>query len=437
MFLTSEQDTPLAVLFQHDALALSQQSAILSIYWIQTVHVHSVNVPSPVVPSTATGNSDQTPRSDPGWSWNPDKDRNNHRLSEAQCSSAFPLLYKEIDRAATFWGAREGQTKILQENIDLDWSWDGGLRCMIYDQNLYIIHSRGLNHFGHWKERHRATLDNIHRAIMTSPEPIPNIEFSIKINDDVNLTDQNPNATLWAFSRNIHDPVHEQLWIIPDFNFWAYPRVAGSFSEYQRRAVEVGNDFDGKIPKLVWRGTLEFNSEVRAPLLEQSKGQSWSDVVKVDADSGEDIRMSAEDHCRYKFAVHTEGTTWSGRLKYLLSCNSVVFIHPLKYYTHLYHLLTPRGIQQNYVPVQLDWTDLPAKMEEFLHDQTTARRVAQNAASTFRDRYATAAAQTCYFRRLFHTWSTVSFQPEPYKVTKLKDGSEVRRTRGMTYEEYM
>jgi hypothetical protein len=60
----------------------------------------------------------------PRWSWNPDKDRNNHRLSEAQCSSAFPLLYKEIDRAASYWKARGGQVKILQENIDLDWSWD-------------------------------------------------------------------------------------------------------------------------------------------------------------------------------------------------------------------------------------------------------------------------------------------------------------------------
>lgn len=308
---------------------------------------------------------------------------------------------------------------------------------MIYEQNLYIIYSRGQNHFGHWAERHRATLDNIYRAILTSPEPIPDIEFSIKINDDVNLNHNTPNTTLWAFSRNIHDPVHEQLWLIPDFNFWAYPRVAGSFSDYQRRALAVGQNFGAKVSKLVWRGTLEFNSEIRAPLLEQSKGRSWSDVVKVDENADSSARISAEDHCRYKFAAHTEGTTCSGRLKYLLSCNSVVFIHPLKYYTHLYHLLDPKGAHQNYVPVKRDWSDLPARMEDLLHDQGRASKIAQNAASTFRDRYATAAAQTCYFMRLFLTWRSVSFEPEPFELVKLKDGSEFRKIRGMTYEEYM
>lgn len=85
----------------------------------------------------------------------------------------------------------------------------------------------------------------------------------------------------------------------------------------------------------------------------------------------------------------------------------------------------------------MDWSDLPAKVGELRHDQATAKRIAQNAASLFRDRYATAAAQTCYFRRLFQKWSTVSFQPEPYELVRLEDGSELKRARGMTYEEYM
>lgn len=409
--------------------------AIFTIFWLRRTDQETAHWSQPTFAPGA--GSEKTAQDTSKWSWNPDRDRNNHRLSEAQCSSTFPLLFEEINRAAAFWAKRDGQVKIKEENIDLEWSWDGGLRCMIYEQNLYIIYSRGLNHFPHWSERHRATLDNIYRAILTSPTPIPNIEFSIKINDDVNLTDKDPDVTFWAFSRNIYDPVHEQIWTIPDFNFWAYPHIAGSFDDYQRRALESGDDFDKKLSKLVWRGTLEFNSKLRGDLVKQSEGQPWSDVLEVGQKSGNSDRISAEDHCRYKFTAHTEGTTWSGRLKYLLSCNSVTFIHPLSYFTHLYHLLNPEGDQQNYVPVKKDWSDLPEKIEDLLHDQAKAKRIAHNAASTFRDRYATPAAQTCYFRRLFKTWSEVSFQPRPFDVVKLKDGSELKRIRGMTYEEYM
>jgi len=308
---------------------------------------------------------------------------------------------------------------------------------MIYNQQLYIIYSRGLNHFDHWWERHHATLQSIYRAIMTAPEPVPNIEFSIKINDVVNITDDFPDTTFWTFSRDIHNSVHDRLWVIPDFNFWAYPRVAGSFRDFQHRAMEVGGDFKSKVPKLVWRGTLDFNREVREPLLEQSKGQPWSDVVRVDEDANADARITMEDHCKYKFAVHTEGTTWSGRLKYLLSCNVVVFAHPLTYYTHLYHLLQPEGPQQNFVSLKKDWSDLPAQVQGMLDNEQKAEMVANNAAAVFRDRYATPAAQMCYFRRLFKVWRQSSFEPDPFEITKLTDGTVYKKVRGMTFEEYM
>ena len=373
------------------------------------------------------------------WSWDPQRDRDNHSLSSEQCSSAFPLLYQEIDRAQNYWRSRseDGNANITSETIDLEWSVDGGLRCMIYEQNLYIIESRGLNHFGHWSERHRAILGSIQRAILTAREPVPNIEFSIKINDDVNLTGDNKDITLWAFSRNIFDPIQRQLWVIPDFNFWAYPRVAGSFNSFQRQALQTGDSYRAKLSKLVWRGTSQFNPKIRNSLLQQSRGKPWSDVVALDEDTLTKSHLSSEDQCRYKFAAHTEGTSWSGRLKYLLSCNSVIFIHPLKYYTHLYHLLEPTGTQQNYVPVKLDWSDLGSKVQEMIDDEDKAATIASNARSVFRDRYLTPAAQTCYFRRLFHAWRDVAFEPETYELVPSKTGQPVKRIRGIPYEEYM
>jgi len=280
------------------------------------------------------------------------------------------------------------------------------------EPQLYITYSRGLNDFLHWEERHKATLQNIHRAILTSPEPIPNMEFSIKINDRIELNNTFPNVTTWTFSRNISDPVMEQVWLMPDFNFWAYPRVAPAYGEYQRQALEIGDNFAAKKDLLVWRGTIAFNPIIRGDLLKQTENQTWSDVKKVAEDSDD------------------EESLWS--------CHSVVFIHKLSHYTHLYHLLESSGPGQNYVPVENDFVDLPAKMEGLLANQAEAKRIADNAASKFRDRYVTPAAQTCYWRRLLDTWASLTDAPELYEEVVGEDGEVGRRWRPMlTFEEYL
>jgi hypothetical protein len=57
--------------------------AILSICWIQTTSKYAVSVPPPTMPLAPEAVGDDTTQDNPRWSWNPDKDRNNHRLSEA------------------------------------------------------------------------------------------------------------------------------------------------------------------------------------------------------------------------------------------------------------------------------------------------------------------------------------------------------------------
>lgn len=407
---------------------------ILCYLFFYSIVVKDVGEP----PSDSLAAKKDTIKAADAWEWEAERDRNKHTLTDAQCTQAFPDLYHEIDRAASYWSARDGTPPISPASISLDWAADGGLQAMIIDQQVYVTFSRGVNHFPHWFQRHRATLLNIQRAVATAPEPVPNIEFSIRINDVVGLDDQHPDTTFWAFSRDVSNPVHDQLWTIPDFNFWVYPEVTGSFQDFQRMALQVGGDFANKIPKVVWRGTTAFNTEVREALLKQSESRAWSSVASVDEGSGSQAdRITMEEHCRYKFAVHTEGTTWSGRLKYLLSCNSVIFIHPLRYMTHLYHLLRPEGKDQNYVAVSRDFHDLPGKVSQLLQRPDGAQKIADNAAATFRDRYATPAAQTCYFRKLFQAWRDVSFEPDPYRDVKGEHGTTRRIWRGMTLEEYL
>ncbi|KAK3678185.1 hypothetical protein LTR78_002281 [Recurvomyces mirabilis] len=372
------------------------------------------------------------------WTFDATRDRNNHSLTQAQCDAAFPELYHEIERSQKYWKEKQGNRPFKPKQIDIKWSGDGGMMGLIHEQQLYVTFSRGLNHFGHWKERSHATLHQIHRAILASPEPVPNIEFAIKINDVINLTPDDPSITIWAFSRNINDPVMDRVWVIPDFNFWSYPRVSGAYGDFQLQAMGQGKDkFSSKKDLLVWRGTLDFNREIREPLLAQSTAQTWSDVQRVDEDAATDVRITMPDHCRYKYSVHTEGTTWSGRLKYLLSCHQVVFIHHLNWYTHLYHLLVPSGPNQNYVQTEDDWSDLPAKINELIANPTKGKMIADNAAMHFRDRYFTPAAQTCYWRKLFHVWRAMTYEPDPWNSTTLPDGTTQKKIKGMSYEEYV
>ncbi|KAK3614226.1 hypothetical protein LTR56_027388 [Elasticomyces elasticus] len=75
-------------------------------------------------------------------------------------------------------------------------------------------------------------------------------------------------------------------------------------------------------------------------------------------------------------------------------------------------------------------------MEALLADPAEARRIADVTAETFRDRYVTPAAQTCYWRRLLTVWASMTEEVDPWETVHV-DGSVERRWRGMTFEEYI
>ena len=68
-----------------------------------------------------------------GWKFNANRDRDNHSLTPEQCDATFPKLYHEIDRARDYWRQAQGGANLTPNQLDLDWSFDGGLRGMIYD----------------------------------------------------------------------------------------------------------------------------------------------------------------------------------------------------------------------------------------------------------------------------------------------------------------
>ena len=234
---------------------------------------------------------------------------------------------------------------------------------------------------------------------------------------------------------------------MPDFGFWSWPETkVGSFSEVQRKAVEMEESRNNptgrawswteKVPKVLWRGAT-MGLPLREELVRATADQPWADVQALDwhdkGSMGKDLKSMAE-HCQYRYLAHTEGNSYSGRLKYLQNCRSVIVAHPLEWVQHFSPLLSARegGAGQNYVEVRRDFADLGAAVAALERDLIRARQIADNSVRVFRERYLTPAAEACYWRRLIKRWAEVSFEPSFYR-----DTPEGKKWRGVPLESYV
>ncbi|KAJ5960644.1 CAZyme family GT90 [Penicillium vulpinum] len=344
-------------------------------------------------------------------------------LTQDQCDQAFPDLYAELDRARDDRKSR----LISLKDIDAIPARNGYIRAMIYDQQLYVIDKEG----SIWS-REKATLSAINRAIISSPEPLPNIEFAFNTDDSVD------GLPLWGYARRAQD---KSTWLIPDFGYWSWPETkAGSAREVQAKAEwaeeEEGLTWSNKTAKLLWRGVPNMGPTIRNKLMRVTKDKSWADVKALVWDDKESLKndyKTMPQHCEYQYVAQTEGNTYSGRLKYLQSCRSVVVSHELQWIQHYYHLMKSSGPEQNFVQVRRDWSDLEQKMQHLLSHDDEAKRIADNSVQVFRERYLTPAAEVCYWRRLMREWKkTIDFEPEFFTMVDRK-----KEWRGISVESFL
>ena len=180
-----------------------------------------------------------------------------------------------------------------------------------------------------------------------------------------------------------------------------------------------GWTWDRKHSKLVWRGAT-MGLKLREKFIEVTQDKGWADVRAVawhNEDSMRDDLLSMDAHCQYRFLAHTEGNSYSGRLKYLQNCRSVIVAHTMDWIQHYQHLMRSSGSEQNYVEVRMDFSDLESTMKMLLATPEKAKKIADKSVMTFRERYLTPAAEVCYWRRLIRGWKEVTFEPEFWNET--------------------
>jgi hypothetical protein len=305
---------------------------------------------------------------------------------------------------------------------------------------LYVITANdGIN------SRRLATLHSLHQAIITSPHPLPNSEFALATGDKLE-----GGYLAWAFARDVGETTNS-TWLMPDFGHWSWPEPkVGSFIEALLKADDVDAEYisprdgryslDGKENKLVWRGA-DLGLDIRKGLFDATKDKPWSNIKTVDWGNPESVKndlLTMADHCRYKFLAHVEGYSYSGRLKYLQACHSVIIAHKLNWVQHYHPLMVSQGPLQNFVEIKRDWSDLEEKIEFLMKNPAKAEEIAARSREIWR-RYLSPAATNCYWRRLLVAWGELlDFDPQFYSdsITLSGKGKSGREWRGVPFESF-
>lgn len=400
---------------------------------------------------------------------------NNLSLTVSQCEAAFPNLTWSIEDVVS-----QASFTLIPKTAPVLGQIKSGQLHILKSQRKNELSAEMLN-------SRTASLHQIHRALLTAPpsEPVPDTVFALNFQDQ-------PFGTAWAYSRQA-DPksrpgfddgnANARTFLMPHFSFWAWRlpfigsmgRAAEAIAQIE---TKLHSKFASKIPKAVWRGTTWFNSvhnpRLRANLLAAAKDKPWADVEALKWDGpagGGDSKGSGdrtasnsipiEDFCKYKYILHTEGVTYSGRFQFLQLCASVVITPPIGWMQHTTHLvkpvfsstLLPGGIQEgkswaaaspmmsrawgegygieeaNIVFVKPDWSDL----DEVIGWLEAHPDVAEGIARRQRDLFAgggyfSPAAEACYWRALIKGWS---------EVVRVDEGELGEVGSGQTFESFV
>ncbi|KAK9426183.1 hypothetical protein SUNI508_12544 [Seiridium unicorne] len=378
---------------------------------------------------------------------------NNRFLTSDQCAAAFPELTKDIDDA------------VAKGPFTLEASGPlGPLIGRIKDGKLFILQATSPNDLSRDMMLHRtAALHQIHAALLTSPSPneVPDTIFAFTHHD-------NPSSKAFSYSRPA-DPSRNTpsapYFPIPHFSFWSWPLPfikSLPHAMHSIAALEDTTKWSSKIPKAVWRGTPHFNSpsttsaHLRQDLILTAKDKPWSDIEALKwTDSGHNASnaLPISDFCKYRYIVHTEGVTYSGRLQFHQLCASVILTPPVSWMQHTSHLIRPlfssslpgvervlrpgrelgNGVTEkvsfapypaswvteawgsgvgadeaNMIFVAPDWSDLEAVVLWLEDHPKVAESVARRQRETFYGGgYLSPAAEACYWRSAIRGWSQV------------------------------
>lgn len=264
---------------------------------------------------------------------------NNRLLTSSQCRATFPGLTKEIDDVVA-----KGPFTLIRNPHGL-----GPTVARIRSGQLSILtYARKADLSKDMLQHRSATLHQIAAALLTTPpsEPVPDTIIAFNHEDD-------PKSHTLSYARpadpSLNGPA-KRFFPIPHFSFYSWPirtvvsqaRAAAAISRIET-ATNPHSTWASKPARAIWRGTPWFNNprlaHLRSDLVLLARDKPWADIEALLPNNSNALPI--EDFCRYRYIVHTEGVTYSGRLQYHQQCGSVVLAPPIAWMQHLTHLVKP------------------------------------------------------------------------------------------------
>lgn len=152
---------------------------------------------------------------------------------------------------------------------------------------------------------------------------------------------------------------HSDLIICPDFQFSSWL----SF-DYESYAEEVRKSAlnNPSIRKVCWRGLARPQYSNRALLCKMSDiHPDYIDAKHTGTNKNKNDYLSMPEMVsQYKYLIDTQAHGFSGRLKYLMNSNRLIFMQDRFYKTFIEEHLKPF---EHYIPVKYDFSDLIDKIQ--------------------------------------------------------------------------
>lgn len=385
----------------------------------------------------------------------PDHLHNRLTLPSPVCEQEFPLLYPQLHDLRRHWSSGISLSDVdrLEAAAKSQDRW-GWARVLVRDGRLWI---RTL--FPSPDTRLAALLSQLNDAVLSSPEPLPPLDLVISSGDKDGFPGAESGPS-WVLTKLINNSQAKGNFLAPDFGFKGWPEAqAPTYPEVValQKQVEQQYPWDRKDDRAFWRGFPNMYP-IRKDLMDRTRPSShlsptssdaWSDVFATTfgGETGPEFRplVKLQDHCQRKYLIHSEGNSYSGRSKYLLSCHAITIAHKMEWTQHFHPALisSPTSPSQNFIElpgpgfdgleetVRALWASdhdpksSAASSQGYLDkarnkyhtvDTLPARQIADNARDSLRDRYLTSAATMCYYRAALKVYGDLlKFDPKVHE----------------------
>jgi hypothetical protein len=271
-------------------------------------------------------------------------------------------------------------------------------------------------------ETRSKSVKTLFNYVVNTFDGIPNMELLIHVGDWVemkrNLTHPSK-CPVFGFGKNkntIRNNTHtDGIVSIPCFSFWNWPEAGITRWNKKMISIKQASDkksFDERIDKLFWRGARTGYRGDFVNLTGKHRNLMDVSFMEWQGSKFHPQYRTLEQHCDYKYLLHLEGNTFSGRLKYLLLCSSpVIFAQIDGWEEFWYHLLKH---QENIIILNSrDEAQLLNMTSYLLTDSERASRIGINGQNIIL-KYLNEQAIICYIRNVLLAYSKLI----DYQVTK-------------------